>query len=142
RVVAQRGFNGQRRLRRPTRLDDALDIQAQKLSNHFDAGQLARFRLNLTLGAHDPRQQLDRVHRQSDRSALVSQRARHRLANPPVDICAEAEAAPPVVLVSADLQADVAFLDEIEEAETAVQIASGDRYDQAQVALDEVAPGV
>src|SRR5207237_8740128 len=33
---------------------------------------------------------------------------------------------------------DVAFLDQIEEAETAVQIPSSNRYHQAQVALDQV----
>ncbi len=81
------------------------------------------------------------MHGQADRPALVSQRAGHRLADPPVDVGAEAEAAAPVVLVGADLQTDVAFLDEVEEAETAVEITSGDRDDQAQVALDKVPSG-
>src|SRR5207302_8862415 len=59
---------------------------------------------------------------------------------PPVDIGAETEAATPVVLVDADLQADVALLHQVKEVEPAVEVPACDRDNQAEVGLDEVPP--
>src|SRR6185295_12363820 len=96
-------------------------------------------RVQLAFSARHAGQQLDSVHGQPDRATLVGQRAGHRLPNPPVDVGAEAEAAAPVVFVNADLQADVAFLDQVQEAQATVQIPAGDRDNQPQIAFDQVA---
>src|SRR5438874_1906187 len=102
-------------------------VQAEAQSQH----------LPLARGAGRLGQKLSDVHRQTNRAALIRDRSRDRLTDPPVHVRAEAEAAPPVVFLDADLQADVAFLDEVEEGQPAPEVASSDRDDEAQVALDQ-----
>ena len=91
----------------------------------------------LTLGASDPGQELDDVTRQPNRATVVGHRAGNGLTNPPVDVGAESEAPPPVELIDASLQADVAFLDQVEERHAPPNVAARNRNDQPQVALDQ-----
>ena len=72
-----------------------------------------------------------------DRAALVGNRAGDRLANPPGGVGAEAEPLAPVVLLDGAHEADVALLDQIEQGETAIDVALGDRNDQAEVGANE-----
>ena len=141
RVVAQRRLDRKRCLRRASRLDDSLDVQAEIARDLLEAWRIAGQRQDLALRALHARQQLDRVYGQADGAALICQRAGHRLADPPVHVSAEAETAAPIVFVGADLQADVAFLDQVEERQPAVEIAPRDGHHQPQVALDQVLPG-
>ena len=63
-------------------------------------------------------------------------RAGDRLADPPGRVGAELVAAAVLELVDRLHQADVAFLDQVEELQAAVGVFLGDRDDQAQVGLD------
>src|SRR5438067_11480358 len=77
------------------------------------------------------------MHRQADQPAVIRQSTRHRLANPPVDIGAESKAFAPVELVDTRLQANVALLDEVRQAQALAAVASSNGHHQPQVGFDE-----
>ncbi len=79
---------------------------------------------------------LDHVHRDTDGARLVGDRAGDRLANPPGGVGRELVAAAVFELVHRLHQADVAFLDQVEELQATVGVLLGDGDDQAQVGLD------
>ena len=68
--------------------------------------------------------------------------ARDRLANPPRRIGRELVAAAVFELIDRLHQADVAFLDQIEELQAAVGVFLGDRDDEAQVGFDHFLLGL
>src|SRR5690606_12436929 len=78
---------------------------------------------------------LDHVDRDADRARLVGNRAGDRLPDPPRGIRRELVAAPVFELVDGLHQADVAFLNQVEELQAAVRGLLGDRHHQAQVRL-------
>ena len=135
-VVADRGFHRDR-------LFGDLQHLADLVFRHFHAlGQLVRQWLAAHLLQHLPGNAvelvdgLDHVHRDTDRARLVGDRARDRLANPPGRVGRELVAAPVFELVDRLHQADVAFLDQVEELQAAVGVLLRDRDDQSQVGLD------
>ena len=83
---------------------------------------------------------LDHVHGHADRARLVGDAARDGLADPPGRVGRELVAAPPVELLDGAHQAEVALLDQVEEEHAATHVALGDRDDEAQVGLDQLAP--
>ena len=85
---------------------------------------------------------LDHVHGNADRARLVGDRARDGLADPPGRIGRELVAAAILELVDRLHQANIAFLDQIEELQAAVRVFLGDRNDQAQVGLRHFALGL
>ncbi len=80
---------------------------------------------------------VDHVNRESDRPSVVPQAPGDRLADPPGGIGGELETLAPVELFHSSDQAQVSFLDEVEEIEAASGVALGDRDDQAQIGADE-----
>src|SRR3546814_8055953 len=90
----------------------------------------------LTAAPHQLVDRLDHVNRDADRARLIGDRAGDRLANPPGRIGAELVAAAIFELVDRLHQADVAFLDQVEELQPAVGVFLGDRDDEAQIRLD------
>ena len=108
-------------------------------TRHLGVGWLAFEDLLQPMGRLlDPVDGFADVDRKADRAALVGDRAGDRLANPPCGIGAELESPVVVELVGGLHQADVAFLDQIEEREAAAAVLLGDGYDQPQVGLDQV----
>jgi hypothetical protein len=85
---------------------------------------------------------LDHVHRDADGARLVGDRAGDGLADPPGGVGRELVAAAVFELVHRLHQADVAFLDQVEELQAAVGVLLGDRDHQAQVGLDHFLLGV
>ena len=75
------------------------------------------------------------MHGDADGARLIGERAADRLPDPPGGIGRKLIAAPVVKLVDRPHQADVAFLNEVEELQTAVGVFLGDRDDEAQVCL-------
>ena len=89
----------------------------------------------LALGAHDPVELLDDVHGHADRPALVRDRARDRLPDPPGRVRRELEALAVVELLGGADETDRALLDEVEEGQALVAIPLRDRDDEAEVRL-------
>ena len=87
-------------------------------------------------------QAVDHVHRDADRAALVGERTRHRLADPPRRVGRELVAAAVVELLDRADQPERALLDQVREREPAADVVLGDRDDKAQVGLDHVLLGV
>src|SRR5581483_5419508 len=76
-----------------------------------------------------------------DRAALVGQRPRHRLPNPPGGIRAELEASGVIELFHGAKQADTALLDEVAQWESVVEIAPRDAHYQAKICFDQGVAG-
>ena len=76
------------------------------------------------------------MHRNTNGARLVGDRARNRLSDPPRRIGRELIAATVFKLINRLHQANVAFLNQIEELQAAVRIFFGNRNHQAQVGLD------
>ena len=76
------------------------------------------------------------MHRHADRPALVGDRPRDRLADPPGRVRRELEALAPVELLRRADEPDRALLDQVEEREALVAVALRDRDDEAEVRLD------
>src|SRR5215212_5085940 len=82
------------------------------------------------------------VDRKTDGAALISDGASNRLANPPSGVGREPEALPPVVLLNRAHQPDVPLLDQVQQGQTAVDVALGDRHYKAQVRTHEPLSGI
>ena len=78
----------------------------------------------------------DHVHGDPDRARLIGDRTRDRLPDPPRRISRELVAAAILELIDRLHQADVAFLNEIEELQTAVRVFLCDRDDEPKVGFD------
>ena len=105
-------------------------------------GQLFRRRLaadlvqHLARRAHQLVDGLDHVDGNADGARLIGDRARDRLPDPPGGVGREFVAAAVFELIDRLHQADIAFLDEIEELQAAIGVFLGDRDHETQVRLD------
>ncbi len=81
------------------------------------------------------------MHWNTNGARLVGDRARDRLTDPPGRIGRKLVAAAVFELVHRLHQADVAFLDQVEELQSAVGVLLGDRNHQAQVGLGHLSLG-
>ncbi len=79
--------------------------------------------------------------RNSDRARLIGDRPRDGLTDPPRGVGGELVAAAVLELVDRLHQPDVAFLNQVEELQTAVRVFLGDRHDEAKVGLDQLSLG-
>ena len=89
----------------------------------------------LALDVHDLVQLLDHVHRDADRARLVGDRPGDRLADPPGRVRRELVALAVVELLDGADQPERALLDQVEERESAAEVALRDRHDEAEVGL-------
>src|ERR1700758_4553502 len=100
-------------------------------------GKLLRRRLaaylveHLSTGTHDLVDHLNHVNGHTNGARLILKRAADRLPNPPGSVGRELEAASVFELVDRLHQADVAFLDQVEELEATVDVFLCDRDDEA-----------
>jgi hypothetical protein len=76
---------------------------------------------------------------QADRPALLGQRARHGLADPPGRVGGELEAHRVVELLDRADQAEVALLDQVEEWHAGLRVVARDRHHKPEVRLDQLA---
>ena len=72
-----------------------------------------------------------------DRAALVGERTRHGLADPPGRVRRELVAHLVVELLDRADQAEVALLDQVEERHAGLRVVARDRHHEPQVALDQ-----
>src|SRR5438309_6365111 len=77
--------------------------------------------------------------RQVDQARLLTSGAANGLADPPGGIGAEVAATAPVELFGGAHQAEVAFLDQVDERHTGVGVAARNRDNKAEVCFDQAA---
>ena len=112
-----------------------VDRNIHALGDLFGSGLAAKLLHQLPAGADLLVDRLDHVHRDADRARLVGDGAGDGLANPPSRVGREFVAAAPLELIRALHQADIAFLNQIQELQAAVGIFLRDGNNQAQVGL-------
>src|SRR5262249_4982539 len=104
-------------------------------------GKLLRRRLATYLVEHMPTRthdlvdHLNHVNGHTNGARLIRERTADGLSNPPSSVGRELEATSIFELVDCLHQADVAFLDQVEELQAPVDVFLGDRDDEAQVRL-------
>ena len=140
-VLADRGFERDRVAGDVEHLADLVVRNVHRPGDLFLRRLALEDLLQAMPGLLDPVDRLADMDRQADRAALVGDRAGDRLADPPGGVGAEFEAALVVELVGGLHQADVAFLDQIQEGEAATDVFFGDGDDQAEIGLDQVRAG-
>src|SRR5581483_1604143 len=137
-LVADRRLEADRLLGDLEDLADLLERHGELLGKFLRGRLAADLVEHLAAGADDLVDRLDHVDGDADRARLIGDRARDRLPDPPGGIGREFVAAAVLELVDRLHQADVSFLDEVEELQAAVRIFLGDRDDQAEVRLDHL----
>src|SRR5688500_10836053 len=115
--------------------DDLVTAHAPR--DLLDVGLAAQLLEQRAADADEPVDRLDHVDRDADRACLVGDGARDRLTDPPRRIRAELEALLVVELLDRSDEADVALLDEVQEAHAATDVLLGDADHQAQVGLGQ-----
>src|SRR5262245_12783720 len=137
-----------RRLQRNRLLGDLEDLPDLRGRDVHLFGDLFRGRLAAQLlherarGADQLVDRFDHVHRDADGAGLIGDGSRDRLANPPRRVSRELVTAPVLELVDGLHQADVAFLDQVEELQSAVGVFLRDRDHQSQVGFDQFLLGL
>ena len=140
-LFADRLLEGDRLLRHPQDVAH-LAHRALQLVGDLLGQRLATELLHeLALDMDNLVELLDHVNRNPDRPALVRDRARDGLANPPGGVGRELVAAAVVELLDRADEAERALLDQIQERQATAEIALGDGDDEAQVGLDHLLLG-
>ena len=141
-VVADRRFHGNRLL------GDLHDLEHLFLGELHQTGEFsgigldARFLQHLARDAVHAVDGFDHMNRNADGAGLVGDGARDGLTDPPGGVSGELVAAAVFELVDRLHETDVAFLNQIEELQTAVGVLLRDRDDETQVRLGHFLLGV
>src|SRR5438309_6139330 len=107
-------------------LTQLVDGNLQTIGEFLEHGFAAEFLHHFPAGAYHLVDVLDHVHWHAYRACLIGDGARNRLTYPPRGIGRELVAAAPFELLRALHEADVAFLDQIQELQTVVGVLLGD----------------
>src|SRR5208283_441524 len=141
-LFADGRFERDRLLRDLEHLAHFGDGNIHALGDLFRRGLASQFLHQLPRGADQLVDGFDHVHRDADGAGLIGDGAGDGLANPPGGVGRELVAAAVFKFVHGFHQADVAFLNQVEELQAAVGVFLGDGDDQAQVGFDEFALGL
>src|SRR5262245_45609715 len=132
-LVADRGFQRQWLLGDLEHPAHLLERHAEFLGKLLGRGLAADLVEHLARLTYDFADALHHVHGDADGARLVGDRARDRLPDPPRGVGREFVAAAILEFVDRLHQADIAFLDQVEELQAAVGVFLGDGDDEAQV---------
>ncbi|EBA16654.1 hypothetical protein RSK20926_02579 [Roseobacter sp. SK209-2-6] len=141
-LVPDRGFERDRLLGDLHHLADLLQRHLQFFGQFFRGRLAANLMQHLASGADQLVDGLDHMDRDPDGAGLIGNRTGDGLTNPPGRIGRELVTAAVFKFVHRLHQADVAFLDQIQELQAAVGVFLGDRDHQAQVGLDHLFLGL
>ena len=132
-VITDRGFHGDRFLGDLQYLADLVLGHFHALAQLFRRGLAAHLLQHLTGDAVEFVDGFDHVHRNTDGAGLVRDGAGDGLTNPPCGVGGELVATAILEFVDRLHQADVAFLNQIEELQAAVGVLLGNGDNQTQV---------
>jgi hypothetical protein len=114
-----------------------------ELARDLFADRLAtQARAKRTLGARETAHLLEHLDRDSHRAGLLGQPAQDRLADPDRGVGGEVETALRLEPIHRHDQAEIAFLDEIEQRQSATAVRPRHVYHQAQVGEDNSLTGI
>ncbi|QTK80944.1 RNA Polymerase Sigma Factor RpoS [Agrobacterium tumefaciens] len=139
--VTHRGFERDRLLGDLQNLANLFQRHGQLLGQLFRGRLAADLVQHLARGTNDLVDRFDHVHRNTDRAGLVGNRAGDCLPDPPRRIGRELVTTTVFKLVHRLHQADIAFLNEIEELQAAVGVLLRNRDHETQVGLDHLLLG-
>src|SRR5918994_2991997 len=137
-LFADRRFERNRLLRDLQHLADLRHRNVHPLRDLFGGRLAAELLHERARGADEFVDRLDHVYRDADRTRLIRDRAGNRLADPPCRIRRELVTAPIFELVDRLHQPDVAFLNQVEELQTAVGVFLRNRHDETEVGFDQL----
>ena len=112
-----------------------VDRDLQALGELFASGLAAKFLDHFAAGAQHFVDVLDHVYRHAYGAGLIRDGAGDGLADPPCGISRKLIAAAPFEFFSSAHEADIPFLDQIQELQAVVGVFLGDGHNQAQVGL-------
>src|SRR5438876_1748942 len=141
-LFADWGFEGDGLLRDLQDFPDFRDRNVHALGDFFRRRFASQFLHQLPRSADQLVDRLDHVHRDANRTRLVGNCTSYGLPNPPRGVRGELVATAVFELVDGLHQADVAFLNQVEELQSAVGVFPGDGNHQAEVGLDQLALGL
>src|SRR5499433_2583008 len=141
-LVADRGFQRQRLFHYLEHFANLLERHAELLGKLLGRGLAADLVEHLARLTYDFADALHHVHGDADGARLVRNRARDRLPDPPRRVGRELVTAAILEFVDRLHQADIAFLDQVEELQAAVGVFLGDGDDEAQVRLHHLLLGL
>ena len=141
RVLADGRLQGQRLTAAHLRqVVDLLDRGVEGLGQLLAAGLAAHALRELEPRAVQLAQSVVDVDGKTDRAGTVRDRARDALADPPGRVRRELEPAAPVEELDGTHQADVAFLDQVEQRQALALVLAGHGHHEAKVGHDEPLP--
>src|ERR1700688_1453425 len=132
-----RRLQGNRFLRNFQNLADLRHGNVHALGDFLGGRFAAELLHKLTAGADQLVDRLDHVHRDADGARLVGNGARDGLADPPRRVRRELVPAAPLEFVHGLHEADVSFLNQVQELQSAIGVFFGDGNDEAEVGLDQ-----
>ena len=115
-----------------------LDRHAQHFRQLIVGWFAAKFLEHAPLFTHQPVDRFNHVHRNANSAGLVGNRSRDRLADPPGCIGRKLEALQVVELLDGSNQADIAFLDEVEQVEATANILFRHTDNQPKIGFGQV----
>ncbi len=137
-VAADRRFERHRIARDGLQLLDLLHRNVHAAADFVVGGRAAQFLFQLARGAQELVHALVHVNGNADGAGLVGDGAGDGLANPPGGVGRKLVAAAVFEFVGGAHQADVAFLDQIQQVQAAVDVLLGDGNHQAKVGFDQI----
>src|SRR6059058_5173105 len=136
-LFANRRFERDRLLRNLQDFPDLGDRNVHPLSDFFRRRFASQFLHKLPRGADQLVDRFDHVDGDTNRTRLISNCTSNCLPNPPRGISRKLIPAAVFEFVHGLHQADVAFLNQVEELQTPVGVLLGYGYDQAEVGFDQ-----
>src|SRR6516225_1481833 len=134
-LFADRCFERERFLGDLQRLAYLFERNMKLLGKFLWRRLAAAFAKHLPTRTQDLVDSLNHVNGYTDGARLIRERAANRLSNPPGGVGRKLISAPILKFVDRLHQADIAFLDQIEELQATVDVFLRDRDDEAQVCL-------
>src|SRR6202790_3280655 len=141
-LFANRRFERDRLLRNLQHLPDLRHRNVHPFRDFLRRRLASQFLHQLPRRADQLVDGFDHVYRDTNRTRLIGDGAGNRLPNPPRGISGELIPAAVFELVDRLHQADVAFLNQVEELQAAIRVLLRNRDHQTQVRFDQLALGV
>src|SRR6185369_8605972 len=137
-LFANRRFKGDRFLRDLQDLADFRHGDVHPLGDFFRRWFASQFLYELPRGANQLVDRFDHVDRDTNRTRLIGNRTSNCLPNPPRGISRKLIAAAIFELVHGFHQADISFLNQVEELQSAIGIFFRNRHDQSKVRFNQL----